>query len=85
MNHAVVLLLLIMIFKAILVIDMGVIICSSNDGLMFEISASLSLHRGNLTHINFYSFSYPSMQYHSFFRNNYYPFIRLILLVLVHL
>ena len=83
MNHAVVLLLLIMIFKAILVIDMGVIICSSNDGLMFEISASLSLHSGNLTHINFYSSSYPSMQYHSFFRN--YPFIRLILLVLVHL
>lgn len=83
MNHAVVLLLLIMILKAILMIDMGVIICSSNDGLMFEISASLSLHRGNLTHINFYSSSYPSRQYHSFFRN--YPFIRLILLVLVHL
>ena len=54
MNHEIVLLLLILIFKAILVIDMGVIICSSNDGLMLQISASLSLHRGNVTHINFY-------------------------------
>ena len=75
----IIILLLILILRAILVTDMGVIICSSSDGLMLEISASLSLHSGNLTHINFYSSCSSSMQYHSFFRK--YPFIHLILII----